>query len=159
MIYLPISFVLTISLTLGVFCQNKPSSSELKDKTSLTEILTLLGQIIPQAQPGLNSNFPDPQPGEIITEGTRYSESAEFSRGFRLSEIEGCRIKLTNDNAKLEEIKKALQNPPLKVTLKGSGASGQDESMIGDRLSFLFDSRNKAEEFDASFRLAVNRCQ
>ena len=234
MIHLPIIIILTASLTLGVFCQNKPSSSELKDKSSLTESLTRLSQIIPQSQVGLESNFPDPETDEVITDERRYSESVEFSRGFKLSKIDGCKITLTSDNAKLvsfwtknpdpkkgsfqqnissstfparliimlnnlseeggkrpfesrkkgtrasgwrveyrikngwffplrlptkEEVKKALQNLPLKATLTGSGENGRNESMTGDRLLLLFDSKDKAEEFDTLFRSTVRQCQ
>jgi len=230
---LSLAFILAVLMTQGAISQNKPPS-ELNDRPSITELLASLNRTIPTAQLGLSSTFPDPEVGEVITDVRRYSESVEFAQGFKLSKIEGCRIELTNDNAKFvsfwtknpdpkkgsfqktdssstvrasfiillnslsekggkgpfewkkkgvsasgwrteyrlkngrffplslptkEQIKKALQNPPLKAVLAGSGQNGRDESMTGDTLLFLFDSKDKAKDFDTSFRSAVRQCQ
>jgi hypothetical protein len=220
-------------LALNVLCQNKLPSA-LSEKSTLAQILTWIDKVIPQASVELDSNEPDPEPGELITDVTPYSEWAEFSPGFKLSENDGCKVKLSNEKTALlkysskypdprkgsfhiplsatypsvftiqlnslsekggkrpfehrkkgaqavtwrvtyrlrgspwpfiprlpskEKIKKAIQNPPLRITLIGSGQNGRDESMNGDTLSFSFGSKAIAEQFDASFRLAISKCQ
>ena len=72
------------------------------EKSSLAEILNWLDKTsFPQARIGLEANVKEPETGEVITTATRYYEQAFFSKGFRLDKIDGCKVKLKNDDVEV----------------------------------------------------------
>lgn len=85
-----------------VFAQKITLPIDLTENSSLEEILDWLDKAsLHQARIGLEANVKEPETGEIITTATRYYEQAFFSKGFRLDKIDGCKVKLKNDNLEL----------------------------------------------------------
>lgn len=98
------AFLIALSLILNsaVFAQKDTLPTALTEKSSLEQILNWLDKAsLPQARIGLEANVKEPEAGEVITTATRYYEQAFFSKGFRLDKIDGCRVKLKNDDVEL----------------------------------------------------------
>ena len=97
-------FLIALSLILNsvAFAQKNNLPAGLTEKSSLEEILNWLDKAsLPQARIGLEANVKEPEMGEVITTATRYYELAFFSKGFRLDKIDGCKVKLKNDDVEL----------------------------------------------------------
>jgi hypothetical protein len=103
---------LSLSLHSVGFAQKTPLPAELTEKSSLEEILKWLDKTsFAQARIGLEADVPDLEADEIPTTATRYSESAFFSKGFRLAKIDGCKLTLRNDNVELIRFETKYPNP------------------------------------------------
>jgi len=94
----------------GVLGQSK-RPPELNPRATLPETLSWIGKAVTQARVGLDNNAPDPQPGEVVTDVTPYSEWVEFSSGFNIGTINGCKIELTNDKAQLIRFSSKYPDP------------------------------------------------
>ncbi|HEY0458497.1 MAG TPA: hypothetical protein VGC97_05045 [Pyrinomonadaceae bacterium] len=104
--------VLSLNLNSLVFAQKVALPSGLTEKSTLVEILNWIDRTsLPQARIGLESNVKEPETGEVITNATRYYEQAFFSKGFRLAKIDGCRLRLRNDNVELIKFETKYPNP------------------------------------------------
>jgi hypothetical protein len=69
-------------------------------------------------------------------------------------------FKLKNKFFLLPPSKEKMQSlmNELKIEINGSRQDGQNESMIGDTLTFTFDDKEMSEKFNAAFRLAIKQC-
>ena len=97
-------FLIALSLIFNsvAFAQKNTLPTGLTEKSSLEQILNWLDKAsLSQARIGLEANVKEPETGEVITSATRYYEQAFFSKGFRLDKIEGCKVKLKNDDVEL----------------------------------------------------------
>lgn len=95
-----------------VFAQKTTLPADLTENSSLEEILRWVDTtILSEARIGLEANASGVEQGEIPTTATRYYESAFFSKGFRLAKIDGCRLKLKNENVKLLTFETKYPNP------------------------------------------------
>ncbi len=93
---------LSIILSSVVFAQKNTLPIDLTEKSSIGEILNWLDKTsLPQARLGLETNVKEPETGEVITTATQYYEQAFFSKGFRVDKIDGCKVKLKNDDVEL----------------------------------------------------------
>jgi hypothetical protein len=96
------TIVLIFITSFSAFSQKNSLPSGLTEKSSVDEILQWIDTaIFPQARIGLESNASGTQQGEIPTANTAYYEWAFFSKGFKLSNVDGCKITLKNDDFKL----------------------------------------------------------
>lgn len=106
------TIALIFSASLFTFAQKNSLPSGLTDKSSVDEILKWMDEtIFPQARIGLESNASGTQQGEIPTSGTRYYEWAFFSKGFKLSNVDGCKITLQNNDFKLLRFETKYPDP------------------------------------------------
>ena len=107
-------FLVALSLVLNsaAFAQNNSLPAELTEKSSLADILHWLDKTsFSQAHIGLEANASGVEPSEIPTTATRYYEWAIFSKGFKLSKIDGCKLILRNDNVELSNFSTEYPNP------------------------------------------------
>jgi hypothetical protein len=97
-----LSIVLSLNASALVFAQKTILPSGLTEKSTLAEILNWLDRTsLSEARIGLEANTNGPETYEVITTSTRYYEQAIFSKGFRFSKIDGCKLKLRNDKTEL----------------------------------------------------------
>lgn len=104
-------FVVIVSVSLGadtIAFQNQSASSQVKQLSSVTEIVDWLNKnSFPHARIGLDFSGP-----ESYTDGSdsmqsmnlslsRLSEQVNFSAGFTLASLNGCRLRLKNDQVKI----------------------------------------------------------